>query len=215
MQLLFFYICSMMKKRCFGILTSVLALLVIVQQHTIVSNPEIVLEFVNIEINSPEAQNAITIIEQQLHAIGAKNTKVSKGFKKGKLKITYYGDTDIAYIKKALSHEKDASIAFLLQDQGENNLPKKEELQDFKLNIYEVQKASDFSSDFIVNTTLKLKKSQDKQTKFDSYSSTFASSNNDICKLVIKRTQKITAYNEIPATRISYQIPEVRAGPFS
>ena len=84
----------MSKKWYFGVLISAFAMLVVMRQQTVVPNQEIVLEFVDIDPASQEAQDVLTIVKEQLESIGVQHAIISKKSKNGTLKITYYSDTD-------------------------------------------------------------------------------------------------------------------------
>ncbi|MEW7291092.1 hypothetical protein [Aquimarina sp. 2304DJ70-9] len=206
----------MKKKWYFGILISSLALLVVIQQQTVVPNQEIVLEFVNIEITSQEAQNAITIVKKQLQSIGVKNTRISRELKNGTLKIAYYSDEDVEFIKKILSEAQNVALDHVFYDQNEddNQFPLNKSSKDYNLDVYEIQKSTDFSSDFNGICVLEVKHEQDRFSGSNSYSFVTRVDVDDIDRLV-KVAQKVNSSIAIAIDNTSHNIPEVRAGPIS
>ena len=103
----------------------------------------------------------------------------------------------------------------LLENQNKSNTPTDQEnTQDYKLNIYEIQKSVDFGADYIISHVLKIKKSQEKETKFDTHTFSGTIAN---CELKKYSTASLksnsTNFTIISAT--SHTLPEVRAGPLS
>ncbi|WP_062053132.1 hypothetical protein [Aquimarina longa] len=209
----------MTKKRYFVILLTALALLVVMQQQAVVPNQEIVLEFANTEVTSLEAQNTIAIVKKQLQSIGVTNTRISKELKDGKLKITYYSDADVAYIKRALSKERNIAFDHVFYDQNkkdnqENQFPVDKNSKEYKLDVYEIQKSADFSSDFNDKYVLEVRHEKNGYSSTNSYSLITKVDTTNINKLV-KVAQKINKNIAIAIDNTSHNIPEVRAGPIS
>ncbi len=212
MQFLFFYICRMKKKWYFGILLTAFALLVVMQQQTVVPNQEIVLEFANVEVTSLEAQKAITIVKKQLQSIGVKNTKISRELKNGKLTIAYYSDADVAFIKRVLSKEQHLGLDHIVYDQNQKDdqFPIDENPNDYNLDVYEIQKSTDV--DFDGSFVLEIKQKQNRN--FSSYNFVSVIDINEVDRL-IKIAQKVHTDIAIAIDNTSRTIPEVRAGPIS
>ncbi|EZH72990.1 hypothetical protein ATO12_18405 [Aquimarina atlantica] len=206
----------MKKKWYFGILISALATLVVIQQQTVVPNQEIVLEFVNNEITSVEAQNAITLVKKQLQSIGVQHTRISKGLKNGKLKIAYYSDADVEYIKRILSEAQDVALDHVFYDQNEDGdqFPLNKNSQDYNLDVYEIQKSTDFDADFNGKYVLEVKHERDGYSGSNSFSFIKENDTDDIGRLV-KVAQKVNTNIAIAIDCTSHNIPEVRAGPIS
>ncbi len=206
----------MKKKWYFGILITALALLVVIQQQTVVPNQEIVLEFVDIEVTSQEAQKTITIVKKQLESIGAKNTRISKELKNGTLKITYYSDEDVEFIKRILSEAQNVALDHIVYDQNEDDhqFPLNKNSKDYNLDVYEIQKSTDFGSDFNGISILEVKHEQDRYSGSNSYSFVAEIDINGIGRLV-KIAQKVNSTIAIAIDNTSHNIPEVRAGPTS
>lgn len=206
----------MNKKWYFNVLLSALALLMVMQQQTVVPNQEIVLEFLNTEVSNLETQNAIALVKKQLQAVGVKKTRILRGLEKGKLKITYYSDSDVAYIKKILSKEQYLGIDVVFHNNKENKgkSPLEKSPKNYKLNVREIQKTGDFDSDFVVETVLKVTHEQVVYHGSDAFS--FST------KIYIDPLHRFTEIAQKVQTKIalainntSRKIPEVRAGPIS
>lgn len=205
----------MMKKWYFGFFITALAFLVIVQHDAVVSNQEIVLEFVNTDIASPEAQDAITKVKKQLHAIGAKNTRVVKGAENGTLKITYYSDADVSCIKSLLSKEQKAELDPITYDQkgDTNEFPLDKSSKKYNFNVYEIQKNADFEVDFNSIALSDIQQEQDGFSKpNDLYTST-SDIGTTYADILAKVAQKAYATKVVSLDTTSHKIPEVRAGP--
>ncbi|WP_109299890.1 hypothetical protein [Aquimarina sp. AU474] len=205
----------MKKKWYFGILLTAFALLVVMQQQTVVPNQEIVLEFVDVEVTSLEAQKTIAIVKKQLQSIGVKNTKISRELKNGKLKIAYYSDADVAFIKRILSKEHHLALDHVVYDQNQKDdsqFPFDKNPKDYNFDVYEIQKSTDvdFNGVYVLNVEQK----QKRNFNSNSYSLVSVFNVHEIDNL-IKTTQKIYANIAIAIDNTSYKIPEVRAGPIS
>ncbi|MDY8138577.1 hypothetical protein [Aquimarina sp. 2201CG5-10] len=206
----------MSKKWYFGTLITALALLVVIQQQVVVPNQEIVLEFVNADVSSPEAQNAITIVKKQLESIGVKNTRISRDLEDGKLKIAYYSDADVTYIKRILSEGQSIALDHVFYDQnkGDKELPTDKNVKDYNLDVYEIQKSTDFETDFNGLYVLEIQQEKDGYSNYNPHSFGVEFDYDDIDRLV-KVAQKINRNIAIAIDNTSHNTPEVRAGPTS
>ena len=159
----------MIKKWYFGTLITVFALLIAMQQETVVPNQEIVLEFANTQITSPEAQHAISIVKKQLHDIGVKNVRISKELKNGTLKITYYSNANVERIKKILSEKQNNKLGHLVLDQNKKKdefPPVNNDFDAYNFDVYEIQKSTDFDTGFTGQYPLEIKQKQQRSTGF-------------------------------------------------
>ncbi|MBQ0736074.1 hypothetical protein [Aquimarina celericrescens] len=206
----------MKKKWYLGVLITALALLVVVQQQTVVPNQEIVLEFVTIEASSLEAQNAITTVKKQLQSIGVKGTRISNGPKNGTLKITYYSDAGIEVIKKILSEEHNVALEHTVYDhhKNDNKYPSDKNPKDYHLDVYEIQKSTDFGSDFNGIYISEVNQERGEYSNFYSFGVVPDNKVEDISRL-IKVAQKVNTNIAIAIDNTSHNIPEVRAGPIA
>lgn len=188
---------------------------VVTQQRTMVPNQEIVLEFTDGEVTSLEAQKAIEIVKKQLQAIGVDNIRISKELNNGTLKIEYYSDSDVAFIKNLLSKEQNIALGHVFYDLNEDNNqpPLNQSSKDFNLDVHEIQKSTDFNTDFNGLSILEIHQEQ-KGASDTSLHSFIASESSGIDGL-IEVAQKIHTDIALAIDNTSYNIPEVRAGPIS
>lgn len=191
------------------------ALLVVMQQQTVVPNQEIVLEFEDLQVSSLEAQNAITVVKKQLGAIGVTNLRISKELHNGRLKIAYYSDADINRIKKILSDDQHVAMDHVFYDQHTNSpeVPL-EDTNDYSLNVYEIQKSTDTYTDFNGICVLEVKQKQERASGSYVYGSTTIAATNHIHSL-LEAAKKVHRSIVLTIDNTSYKIPEVRAGPFA
>ena len=208
----------MKKNWYFSILITAFALLIAIQQQEEVNNQEIVLEFLNNDVTTKEAQKTLAKVAQQLQSIGAKNTKLIKGKKEGEFRITYHSDTDVSVIKKLLN--KDQLFALDLSQKGESqnqtNTPKEEQAKKYNVNVYEIQNSPDFGSDYIHGYVL----AQQQELDQNAIPSNFTSANVNIADYyhfdeVLPRLQRTYYTIAIAIEATAHNIAEVRAGPLS
>ncbi|WP_250432890.1 hypothetical protein [Hanstruepera flava] len=182
---------------------------VVSQQQTANANQELVLHFTNIDSNSLEARNTISIVKNQLSDLGVDNIQV-KHENQGKLVITYYSHVDVASVREVLSKEKRLHL----------NYPEKKPVEEdsdgnkqgnYNLDIFEIQTGNDYNSGFDGCIVIK-------KTESDRYydpNSLYASSvlNNQNEEFLIQVSFKKWSAISISIDNNSYVIPEVRAGP--
>ena len=184
---------------------------VVNQQQISVPNQEIVLQFSNAEVTTEETQTTIAIVKKQLQDLGADNIQVSEE-EKGRLKITYYSDADIASIKETLSKEKKVDIDYSASNQ--NNKPTEfpfDNVISYNLDVFEIQKANDVELGFD-GYILEQKPESDRVLIPNVYFSFIEVDVREDNKIV-KVAYKVSRNNAIAIENISYIIPEVRAGP--
>lgn len=216
MPFLFFYLCGIMKKWYFRVVLSTLALIVVVQRQSVVPNQEIVLEFEDLQITSQEAQDAIENVKKQLQVLGAKNTRVSKGAKKGELRITYHSDADIAYVKGLLSknHKKESDVVFFTSNEAVPNNPFQKRNKEYSLKVYEIQKSSDIEKDLNGISVVEIQQEKDGYTSSNAHNIASGINIQNADRLV-KVAKNANSAIVIAIDNTSYKIPEVRAGPIS
>ena len=198
----------MNAKRYISALIIILALLGLSQHQMSVPNQEIVVQFMDDEVSSDDAQNAITIVKNQLQSIGVDNIQVIEE-KDGKLKITYYSDIDVASIKDFLYQEKNLKLGYTSNDESSKS-PSDDESNNYNLDVYEIQKPSDTEWDFEGTLVLELKPDGDRFSN----PKVFASIEEINVEIDITRVAYKLHYNiAIEIDNTSYKIPEVRAGP--
>lgn len=189
-------------KWCFGAFLLLFISLESIQENTPTPNQEIVLEFVNTKATAKTIKNTIANLEQKLVKIGVSNIQIQKT-NSGKLKITYYSNNNIEKVKQTLVADNSFSKNL--------NKQKKKENFDYKIDVYELQNSTNFSSlddQFIF------------EVKYNSdqfYSSTnfpFVR-NTSLEKTDFQYKTTYKANKNYPFTKdyTSYNEPEVRAGP--
>ena len=198
----------MNAKRYFSALISILALLGISQHQMSVPNQEIVVQFIDDEVTYDDAQNAISIVKNQLQNIGVDNIQVIER-ENGQLKITYYSDIDIASIKGFLSKEENLKFGDNSKDES-SELPSDDESNRYNLDVYEIQKPSDAEWDFEGTLVLELKPDGDRFSN----PKVFASIKEvDVVEITTIVAYKLNYNVAIAIDNTSYKTPEVRAGP--
>jgi hypothetical protein len=129
----------------------ILVLLGYSRQKAYVPNQEIVMQFVDVDVTSEVAQNAITIVKKQLETIGIANVQVRETAA-GRLKITYYSDLDVASIKRIFSKEISLELGYTSLGQKEDgeqeDFPSNKASNSYNLNVCEIQNSYDAELDF-------------------------------------------------------------------
>ncbi len=140
----------MIARWCISVLIFSLTLFGVVSQQQIsVPNQEIVLLFQDVDLTSKQTENTVAIVKQQLFNLGAENIQVLS-LENGKLKITYYSDTDIASIKEIFSEENNVALHLTSQNQDEDSssFPFEEANISYNLDVYEIQNGQNSGWDF-------------------------------------------------------------------
>lgn len=175
------------------------------QEKVNIPNQEIVLEFVDENINKEEINNTITNLKETLLIAGVANINI-KETKNGTLKISYYSAVTVDNIKAIIAKEN--SIAFNLNSENNNkNLP----VSDYKFDIYELANEVDVS-DLKDKYLFEIKQTSD---RFTTNPSLAFLKNIELKKANQLFKTALTANKKNPFTkdRTSHQEPEVRAGP--
>jgi len=203
----------MIAKKYFSALIILIVLLGFYKEQTLAPNQEIELRFADQTTVLEESDDVIEAIKSQLEALGVENIQVRQTA--GTLKIAYYSDENVAEIKKVLATE-----GF---DSKENPTGEKTvKFQDyglvdsFKLDVYELQADSNPSNGIHGKYILGLQKNSDKSP--DTNPNSFANANSFLSgefKTILALAYTESTYVAIPKENISYEIPDVRAGPFT
>ena len=188
----------------------IFALFGIGQQRITVPNQEIVIEFTNANRAANDMQNTIAAIKAQLLRMGVTELEVHHG-QKGQLKISYYSTIDVSEVKQLLA--RDVQRTFSLNVPDSEQSPNKESSNSYNLDVYELYKASDSEID-LEGHIVELKSESD---RFYTPNVSVVASQWDA---KIKTTIDTIAYNlygdlALAIDAVSYQIPEVRAGPYT
>lgn len=165
------------------------------------------MQFANNQINVNEAQDTIAAIKAQLLRIGVTDIQVDENVE-GQLIISYYSDIEVSKIRQILSGDSHLQFSLNLPDSKE---PQEKSPSSYNLDVYEIHKASDSEIDF-EGHVVELKSESDR----------FFSPNVFVLASELNSKEKnnieAVAYNvygnlALTIDAISYQIPEVRAGP--
>jgi len=181
-------------------------------QQFSVPNQEIVLQFEDQEISLVETENAIANIKKQLQDIGVEKIQVYKGAN-GVLKISYFSEIDVVFIKKIFSKEKALKLSYSSLDfeEGSSKMPSKNKLNTYQLDVFEIQKSIGNEGDSN-GLVVELLPENDRSFNPDVYYSTL------LKELRFKNKIEKAAYiiysnRSIEIDNSSYNTPEVRAGP--
>lgn len=168
-------------------------------------NQEIVLEFVNEEIDHQSIDNTITDIREKLLNIGVKNITIQET-EKGTLKISYHSFLNADAIQKTFSKEGN-----LFLNSPKNNKRDLEVPSLYKINFYELDSSLDISNSDN-NLVLEVKHNFENSTTTTPFalvknSNTFKADHQ--FKTLLKANKSILLIKN----NSSYDKPEVRAGP--
>jgi len=184
------------------------------KEQTALPNQEIVLQFLDANIASSEAQAAITAVKAQLKDLGADNIKVTENAGNGKLKITYYSDADVLRVKNILSKDNNVALDFASnsQDDNQSEIPSDKDAKIFNLDVYKIQDSSDSNTGLDGKLAIEIKSESDRF--FNPIVNNFAVEIDDRKRdRIIKVAFKLNRNIAIAIDNTSHNIPEVRAGP--
>ncbi len=201
-----------MKTRLhFGILVILLAFLGTYLEQRTLPNQQIVIQFSDKDIAEEDAESAIEIVKKRLQSIGVEHIKIAH-YNNGQLKITYYSDSDVERIQNILSKEEGFKFPYESENKRSPNFPKNKSIKDYELNISEIQNSSNINWDFERTSVVELNQKSD-----HSFNPKVTSSgehiNHDPSNSEINFALKVNTSVAKAMDRISYEIPEVRAGP--
>ena len=177
-------------------------------------NQEIVLQFNNEKVTTSQVQDVISVVKKQLQALGIAGIHVH-GQESGKLRITYFSDTDVALVKKTLSIK--AELISYISDKNSKKIPKfptEDTTRSYKLDVYEIQQANHGNVALDGKFVLELNQSKDRFFNPNVYVSSCFNDNyeNQILFTVVYKSQTHIA---LAIETFSHSIPDVRAGPSS
>ncbi|MBL4605789.1 MAG: hypothetical protein JKY02_09080 [Flavobacteriaceae bacterium] len=171
-----------------------------------IPNQEIVLEFVDTQIDQKDIKNTITDVRKKLLKIGVSNIKIQET-KSSTLKISYYSVTHIDNIKEALLKENQ-----LVLNQNSENKENNNTSLDYKIDVYELTNETDISNqdDKFV---FEIKYNSDRHAT--NYNYTFVKNlKTSKANQLFKTAYKVYKNNPFTKDYTSYKEPEVRAGPY-
>ncbi|MBC8756089.1 hypothetical protein H2O64_15535 [Kordia sp. YSTF-M3] len=205
----------MIAKKYFSALIILITLLGFYKKQSPAPNQEIELQFADQTTVLAETDEVIEAITAQLEALGVENIQVRQTA--GILKIAYYSDENVAEIKKILAEE-----GFESEDKSEEIPTNKKAVtfqeygivDSFKIDVYELQTVSNPYTAIHGKYILALHKDYDKSPSPNSSANTSSFLTGEI-KTTIALAYTESSYTAIPKENISYEIPDVRAGPFT
>jgi preprotein translocase subunit SecD len=197
-----------------GALVVLLTLLGVVTNQKQTPNQEIVLQFASEVVTSNETQSAVAIVRKQLQSAGVDDIYISKQ-DEGRLKITYYSNTDVSNIKRILL--TDGSLVLGCVSTHENHQPIDPSSEDipvkFNLDIYEIQEGKNSASSSAGKFALELKSENNRFVNPNVHFSfdDLVLKNDGIVKVSYNFQNNVVLVNGTKP----HQIPEVRAGPLT
>jgi len=197
----------MNAKWYFGALFLIFSYFGMFQEPITVPNQEIVLEFINSEVDQKEVQNTIEDVRAKLSDIGVSEIHIEET-ENGTLKISYYSLVPIDHIKEALLDENE-----LVVDQNSKGSENDQSSLEYKIDVYEIVDGSDITSR---NNKLvfEIKYHSD---RFTNDHHDYVARNNIDAKASRRYQTAYQEYKNDPfiQDRTSHKEPEVRAGPTS
>lgn len=175
------------------------------EQVAVITNQEIVLEFVDVKINKEDINTTIVNVKEKLLKIGVSNIKIEET-KKGTLKISYHSFTDTDDIKELLSLDKQPHL-----NNDSENKENQNTISHYKIDIYEISNQTNIS-DFQDEYLFEIKVNSDRFTTNYKYLSV-RSLETQKTDVLFKTAYKATKNNPFTKDYTSYYEPEVRAGP--
>lgn len=192
-----------------GIIVMLFVFLGTYVEQTIVPNQQIVIQFSDTNISSEDAENTIEAVKKQLQNIGVCYINIEQ-HEDGKLRITYYSDTDVNLIQNILSQEDGFKFAYQTNQNNSSDLP--ENRNDYELNISEIQNGGDTNWDF---DGIQVTELNQKTDRFNNPTDKLSGENRSLGNYNVKAKVAIQVNGTVALAidNISYIIPEVRAGP--
>lgn len=202
----------MSLKKYIGVLVILLTVIGVVNHHQIdLHNQEIVLQFNNTDHTTVDAQATISILKKELQNLGVSTYKVVENGN-GKLKITYFSNTDVSSIKRILLKRIRAQLNTSDDEEFPFNFPVEHQDITYNLDVYEIQNGNETDSGLNGTVVLELKPKADRFEKPKTSSSALdkcSKKHNANARLVFN----LYKINGIALDNAAKQIPEVRAGP--
>lgn len=172
-----------------------------------VPNQEIVLEFVDTQINKTDVKSTIADVKERLLKVGVSNIKIQET-KNGALKISYYSLVDIDNIKDVLFEENK-----LVSNKSSKNKEEKNTSSNYSIDIYELTNETD-SLNLNDKFVFEIKNSSDRFTSNNTYAS-LKNLEDYKANQLYKTAFKISKKDPFSKDHTSYKEPEVRAGPYN
>lgn len=186
-----------------------LALLTVIQQQQYaMPNQEIVLQFQDETFSISDTKTTIANLKQKLQDIGVASVEVVNS-KKGVFRILYYSEHNASSIKDQLVSEN----LIVFNDLALHSSLEKES-KHYNFDVFEIKKTINSNWDFDGQLVYQLNFKSDRSSQTEYYT------NSNILGqtywLTVFKTQlKSNSYINFITKSISYNIPEVRAGPLT
>ena len=201
----------MKTKLHIGIISILLAFLGAYVERNTVPNQQIVIQFLDENISSKDAETTIQVVTEQLQSIGIENILIGK-HKDGLLKIIYFSDSDVSHIQSILTKAKSLKFNYASRHKNSNNLPDNKTLEDFQFNVSKIQNKtySNWGLNGIQVVEFNHKSDRFNNLKLNN-SATITNSKLSNAKTEI--TFRVNTTTTSTLDNIYYKLPEVRAGP--
>ena len=195
----------MNAKWYFGALLLIFSYFGAFQEQVSVPNQEIVLEFVDTDVDQQGIKNTIDEIKTKLLEIGVSDIQIEE-IESSTLKISYYSAIHIDNIKEALLDEKS-----LVVDQNSEEEEDQSSLE-YKIQVYDLTESSDISNrnDKLV---FEIKYHSDRFTN-DQNDYLAKDTQDSRANHLYKTAYKSYKNNPFAKDCTSHKEPEVRAGPY-
>ncbi|WP_420574531.1 hypothetical protein [Kordia sp.] len=206
----------MFAKKYLSALIILLTLLGFYKEQTPAPNQEIELQFAKNTTLSEQTEEVIQAIKEQLKALGVENIQVRQQAE-GTLKIAYYSNENVTAIKEFLQAEgitSDTESGEIPVDGKTIVFEEYAEVDGYKIDVYELQTTVNPYTALQGKFILALQKDYDKSPNPNSFANTNSFISGDF-KTTIELAYTESSYTAIPKENISYEIPDVRAGPFA
>lgn len=173
------------------------------QEQVSLPNQEIVLKFVDANINEKDIEKSIAEVKEKLLKVGITNIVIHKS-ETSTLKISYFSKIDIKNIREILSKENKLLL--------NTNSPYKNSTN-YNLDVYELNDATQLSN-VDKKFVFEIKYNSDRFTTVN-YSALIKNLESSTAEQLYKTAYKVNKDNPFTKDKASCKEPEVRAGPKS
>lgn len=175
------------------------------QEQVSTPNQEIILEFVDTQINQKNIETTIAQVKQKLLKVGVANIKIDKT-QNGSLKISYYSIVDIDNIKKELAKKHN-----LVLNKNSHHKEGDKDASDYNISIHKITNQTDVSnSDY--KFVFENKNQSDRFTTYN-FNALLKKTEQYKAKQHFKTSYRINKSNTFIKDRTLNKAIEARAGP--
>lgn len=168
-------------------------------------NQEIILEFVDTNINTQNIEDTVAEVKEKLLKLGVSNINIKK-VQNGTLKISYYSVFHIDNIKEELTEQHK-----LVLNRKSDQKGKDKDFFKYSFDIHELTNETDISnSDY--KFVFEIKYNSDRFTTYN-YFAFVKKAEEHKANQLFKTTYKVNKNNPFAKDKASHKEPEVRAGP--